>query len=68
MESLKIYGKATETEIHLNLFNDQSIELNLEGYLEEVKLIFPDEELVMLIAENWSVNPSGHSERTVIKK
>jgi hypothetical protein len=65
-ENIKIDGEPTNAEIHLNLFNSFSPEAEDEAYWEREDVNFADEELVMQIAENWSVNPTKLSERNDI--
>lgn len=67
MENIKVYGKPTEPESKLNLFNSLSEEAKSDEYYEREDLDYADEELVMKIAENWSVNPTKLTERTDIK-
>ncbi|WP_167343159.1 hypothetical protein [Nonlabens sp. SY33080] len=66
-ENFKAYGELTEPETDLNLFNSLSKEAELDEYWEREDLDYADEELVMKIAENWSVNPTKLTERTDIK-
>lgn len=67
MENIKVYGKPTEPESNLNLFNSLSEEAKSDEYFDREDLDYADEELVMKIAENWSVNPTKLTERTDIK-
>ena len=67
-ENLKVFGELTKTEIGLNLFNSFSKEAESDKYWEREDLDYADEELVMKIAENWSVNPTKLTERKDIKK
>ena len=67
MENIKVYGEPTEPEKNLNLFNSLSEEAEKDEYWEREDLDYADEELVMKIAENWSINPTKLSERTDIK-
>ena len=66
-ENFKVFGELTEPETDLNLFNSLSKESELDEYWEREDLDYADEELVMKIAENWSVNPTKLTERTDIK-
>ena len=66
-ENIKVFGELTEPEIGLNLFNSLSKEAELDQYWEREDLDYADEELVMKIAEKWSINPTKLSERTDIK-
>jgi predicted MPP superfamily phosphohydrolase len=67
-ENIKVFGNPTEIEKGLNLFNSFSKEAEDDNYWEREDLIFADEELVMKIAENWSVNPTKLTERKDIKQ
>ena len=67
MENIKVFGNPTEPEKGLNLFNSLSEEAKSDEYFDREDLDFADEELVMKIAENWSINPTKLSERTDIK-
>lgn len=66
-ENIKVYGKQTNAEKGLKLFNSLSEEAKSEDYWEREDLDYADEELVMNIAENWSINPTKLTERTDIK-
>lgn len=66
-ENVKVFGEPTELENDLNLFNSLSKEAALDDYWEREDLDYADEELVMKIAEKWSVNPTKLTERTDIK-
>lgn len=66
-ENIKVFGEMTAPEKGLNLVNSLSVEAKSESYWEREDLDYPDEELVMKIAENWSVNPTKLTERTDIK-
>ena len=66
-ENFKVFGDLTEPESDLNLFNSLSKEAELDEYWEREDLDYADEELVMKIAENWSINPTKLTERTDIK-
>lgn len=67
MENIKVYGEPTEPERNLNLFNSLSEEAKSDEYYDREDLDYADEELVMKIAEYWSVNPTKLTERTDIK-
>lgn len=67
-ENIKVFGELTEPEIGLNLINTFSKEAEAENYWEREDLDYADEELVMKIAENWSINPTKLTERKDIKK
>lgn len=60
-------GEPTEFEKTLNLRDQNSHEAKMEGYDEREDLITADEELVLQIAENWSINPGKLDEMTGIK-
>lgn len=66
-ENIKVYGDLTEPENGLNLFNSLSKEAESNEYWEREDFDYADEELVMKIAENWSVNPTKLTERKDIK-
>ncbi|SFT40014.1 hypothetical protein SAMN05216474_0349 [Lishizhenia tianjinensis] len=66
-ENIKVYGDITESENGLNLFNSLSKEAESDEYWEREDLDYADEELVMKIAENWSVNPTKLTERKDFK-
>ena len=65
-ENIKVYGKPTEIEKDLNLFNSFSKEAEDENYWDRDDLIFANEELLMKISENWSINPTKLTKRTDI--
>ena len=67
MENIKVYGNPTEPEKGLNLFNSLSEEGKSDEYFDREDLDFADEELVMKIAENWSINSTLLTERSDIK-
>jgi hypothetical protein len=58
LENILIEGEPTPIETNLNLANTFSEEAKDENYFERKDITFPDEELVMKIAEAWSVNPT----------
>lgn len=66
-ENIKVFGEPTTAEIGLNLFNSLSKEAASDSYWEREDLDYPDEELVMKIAEEWSVNPTKLSQRNDVK-
>ncbi len=66
-ENIKVYGLPTEPEKNLRLFNSLSEEAKSDEYWEREDLDYADEELVMKIAENWSVNPTKLTQRRDIK-
>lgn len=65
-ETFKNFGKLTPPEQGLNLFNSLSKEAESDKYWEREDLDYADEDLVMKIAGNWSINPSKLTERTDI--
>lgn len=67
-ENILIEGDATPFEKQLNLANTFSEEAKDENYFEREDIVFPDEELVMKIAEAWSVNPTTLEDRKDISK
>lgn len=62
-ENIKVYGEPTNVEKDLKLFNSLSEEAKSNDYWNREDLVYPDEMLVMKIAENWSVNPTKLIER-----
>jgi hypothetical protein len=57
-ELLVMYGEPTEVEQKyklIDMFPDDGID---DSFWENENLTFPDEELVMEIAESWSINPT----------
>jgi hypothetical protein len=58
LENILIEGDPTPVESKLNLANTFSGEAKNENYFERTDISFPDEELVMKVAEAWSVNPT----------
>lgn len=66
-KNIWIVGEPTEIEKNLKLVNTFSDEENEETYWDQIDLVIPDEELVMQIAESWSINPTTLSERIDIK-
>ncbi|WP_405567778.1 hypothetical protein [Polaribacter sp. Asnod6-C07] len=67
MENIKVFGNPTEPEKGLKLFNSLSEEAKSDEYFDREDLDYADEELVMKIAGNWSINPTQLTERTDIK-
>lgn len=61
-ENIAINGEPFGVERNYNLVNTFSEESKQEGYYDRLDLTFPDESLVMTIAENWSINPTKFSE------
>ena len=66
-ENIKVFGKSTAPEEGLNLFNSLSAEAQSESYWNRDDLDYADEELVMKIAESWSVNPTTLTARNDVK-
>lgn len=66
-ENIKVFGEPTEIEKDLDLFNSFSEEANSDSYFNRGDLDYADEELVMKIANNWSINPTLLEERKDIK-
>ncbi|CAM4137759.1 MULTISPECIES: hypothetical protein [Flavobacterium] len=62
-ENNKVFGEPTKAEKGLNLFNSLSKEAASDSYWEQEDLVYADEELVMKIAEEWSINPTKLSQR-----
>ena len=57
-ENMIINGEPTEIERNFNLVDSFSDESKEDEYWEREDIEIPDEETVMKIAENWSVNPT----------
>ena len=57
-ENLIVEGEPTEIEKRYNLVNTFSVEAKNDEYLEREDIEIPDEEIVMKIAEDWSINPT----------
>jgi hypothetical protein len=58
-ENIVIEGEATDFEKILNLADTFSAESKEENYFERKDITWPDEETVMKVAENWSIDPSA---------
>lgn len=68
-ENIEVFGSKTDIELQYKLGNTISEEaLQDENYYDRKDLIYPDEEMVMEIAESWSINPTTLDRRTDIKK
>jgi hypothetical protein len=65
-ENVLIEGDATEFEKTLHLVNTLSDDAKEKNYFEREDVNLPDEETVMKIAENWSINPSTLESRNDI--
>jgi hypothetical protein len=57
-ENILIEGEATDFEKTLHLVDTFSEDAKEKNYFEREDIALPDEEIVMKIAENWSINPS----------
>ena len=57
-ENIVIEGEVSEFEKNLHLVDTFSVEAREENYFEREDITLPDEEIVMKVAENWSVDPS----------
>ena len=57
-ENILIEGKPTEFELTLKLANTFSEEAQDDNYFEREDIVWADEELVMKVAEHWSIDPS----------
>lgn len=57
-ENILIDGTPTAIEKKYKLVNTFSPEAEKKDYFEQEDLVYPDEELVMTIAEDWSINPT----------
>jgi hypothetical protein len=65
-ENIVIEGEATDFEKTLHLTDTFSAEAKEKYYFEREDITLPDEEIVMKVAENWSVNPSTLESRNDI--
>ena len=66
-ENIVIKGQPTEIEKKYNLIDTFSEEAENNDYFDKEDLVFPDEQLVMTIAGNWSIDPTLLDKRTDIK-
>lgn len=66
-ENIEIIGQPTEAESEYILIDTASEEAKQESYWEREDLTIADEEIVMQIAEKWSVNPTTLEDRNNIK-
>ena len=66
-ENIIIKGEPTEIEKNHKLVNTFSEEAKEDDYFNHVDLVFPDEQLVMTIAGNWSIDPTLLDNRKDIK-
>ena len=62
-----VEGTPTEIEAGLNLINTFSEEANDKNYFSREDILIPDEQTVMDVAGNWSIDPSNLHERTDVK-
>ncbi len=58
VKNIEIFGEATEVEKGYKLVNTFSKEAQHDSYWDREDLTYPDEELVMRIADSWSIDPS----------
>lgn len=65
-KTIKVAGALTKPERELNLFDSNTYDTL--SPIEQAQIEYADEELVLRIAESWSVNPSNLSDRSDIKK
>ncbi len=65
-ENVLIEGEATDFEKGLHLVDTFSDDAKEKYYFERDDITLPDEELVMKVAENWSVDPSTLESRNDI--
>lgn len=66
-ENIMVKGEPTEIEKNYKLVNTFSDEVKMEDYFGREDLVIPDEQLVMTIAGNWSIDPTSLDLRTDIK-
>jgi hypothetical protein len=67
-KNIEIEGEPTEVEQPLNLVNTLSSHAEGENYFEREDLTWPDEDLVMKIAGNWSIDPTQLDKRADISR
>jgi hypothetical protein len=65
-ENIIIEGEATEFEKTFHLVDTFSVESRERNYFEREDITLPDEEIVMKVAESWSINPSTLENRNDI--
>lgn len=65
-KNIEVFGELSEVEKKYKFGNTLSKEAMDESYYEREDLVYPDEEIVMEIAESWSVNPTNLDGRTDI--
>jgi hypothetical protein len=66
-ENIVIKGQPTAIEKKYNLIDTFSEEAKNDDYLDREDIVIPDEQLVMTIAGNWSIDPTLLERRTDIK-
>jgi hypothetical protein len=66
-ENIEISGNPTEIERTYNLIDTFSEEAKQDDYWDREDLTFPDEEIVMEIANNWGVGPGTLDNRQDIE-
>ena len=66
-ENLVVEGEPTDFEKKYKLINTLSKEAQDDQYFEREDLFYPDEDFVMKVAENWSINPQTLEERKDVK-
>lgn len=66
-ENIDISGDPTEIEKTLKLIDTFSEEAKQDDYWDRDDLTYPDEELVMKIAGDWSIDPTTLNDRQDIK-
>jgi len=57
-ENIEIKGEPTDIEKNYKLIDTFSEEGQKDDYFDQEDLIYPDEQLVMTIAGNWSIDPT----------
>ncbi len=66
-ENIAVEGEPTKFETTLQLINTFSDEAKDENYFEREDLVCADEDLVMQVAEHWSIDPSKLDDRQDIE-
>lgn len=62
-ENIMIEGEPTDFEKGLHLVDTFSEDSKEKNYFERDDVTLPDEEILMKVAENWSINPSNLESR-----
>jgi hypothetical protein len=62
-ENIAIEGQPTDFEKKYKLINTFSKEAKNENYIEKTDILIPDEEFLMKIAANWSIDPTTLEQR-----